>query len=322
MKKVLVFFLGAITLSLIAEPARAAEDDLVVAMPNWVTARATGEIIKYIGETKLGLKVGAQPSTNPVIFKSMSDGKGDLDVHPEVWMPNQANLAEEYIEKAKTVVFADNLYEARSGYCAPKHTLEALELTSIFDLLSEELSAKFDTNGDGKGELFIGGPGWASTNIEKVRMREFGVDQFWELVELEASVFYSNLANAASTNKHYVGFCNYPHFVFAKFDLDWLEEPAYDESKWHMIQPKDDPEWFEKSKVSTAWPPSLIRIAYSKSLEERAPEFVRFINRVQVKPEYVAEWQGAIIGDKADPRDAAKAWVEANPDIVDQWLGL
>jgi glycine betaine/proline transport system substrate-binding protein len=315
-------FLGAITLLLGMGQTTAAENDLVVAMPNWVTARATGEVIKYVGETKLGLEIGAVPGTNPVIFKSMSDGKGDLDVHPEVWMPNQANLAAEYIEEAKTVAFVKNHYESRSGYCGPRHTLESHGLKSIFDILSAETSAKFDTNGDGRGELFIGGPGWASTNIEKVRMREFGVDQFWELVEMEGALFYSNLATAARTERPYLGFCSSPHFVWAKYDLEWLEEPPYDNSKWNMIQPKDDPEWFEKSKISTGWPPSLIRIAYSKSLEERAPQFVDFLNRLQVLPEYVAEWQAAIIGDKVDARDAAKAWVEANGDIVDKWLGL
>ena len=324
MKRLLTAFVSVITfgLGLSAAPMTAGANDLVVAIPNWVTARATGEVIKYIGETKLGLKIGAVPGTNPVIFKSMSDGKGDLDVHPEVWMPNQANLVEEYIENAGTVAFAKNYYEAHSGYCGPRHTLETLGLKSIFDLLSAETSARFDTNGDGKGELFIGGPGWASTSIEKVRMREFGVDQFWELVEMESALFYSNLATSARTERPYLGFCNSPHFVWAKYDLEWLEEPPYDKSKWHMIQPKDDPQWFEKSKVSTGWPPSLIRIAYSRSLEERAPQFVDFLNRLQVKPEYVAEWQGAIIGDKVDSRDAARAWVEANGDIVDKWLGL
>lgn len=70
MKRLLTAFVSAITfgLGLSAAPMTAGANDLVVAIPNWVTARATGEVIKYIGETKLGLKIGAVPGTNPVIF--------------------------------------------------------------------------------------------------------------------------------------------------------------------------------------------------------------------------------------------------------------
>ena len=50
-------------------------------------------------------------------------------------------------------------------------------ISHINDLLSPDLSAALDTNGDGKGEMWIGATGWASTNVEKVRGRDYGYDQ-------------------------------------------------------------------------------------------------------------------------------------------------
>jgi glycine betaine/proline transport system substrate-binding protein len=32
------------------------------------------------------------------------------------------------------------------------------------------------------------------------------------------------------------------------------------------------------------------------------------------------EIMGAILNDGADPRDAAKAWLAANPDVLGPWL--
>ena len=48
-------------------------------------------------------------------------------------------------------------------------TQEEHGISSIYDLISADNAKLFDTDGDGKGELYIGPSGWISTNVEKVR---------------------------------------------------------------------------------------------------------------------------------------------------------
>lgn len=322
MRRCFVGPFSAVLMSLCVGQVQAAGEDVTIGIPNWTSAHITGEILKYISESDLGLTVGTVPSTNPVIFKAMHDGKGDLDVHPEVWMPNQAGLAKQYVEEAGTVAFGDNPYDARQAYCVPKHTAETLNLKSVYDLADPEVSKQFDTNGDGKGELWVGAHGWASTNVEKVRMRDFGVADFWELVELDEAIFYSALANAAESKRHYAGFCQSPNNIFAQYELVWLEEPAFDPEKWHMVQPTDDPEWYQKSKITVGWPATTLHVAYSKTLEERAPELVTLIKNMALDNDTMSSLILEVVETGRDPAEVAAKWVDNNRPKVDKWLGL
>ncbi|EXL04928.1 glycine betaine ABC transporter substrate-binding protein [Aquamicrobium defluvii] len=317
-KAKIVTFAGAIALL----SGGAAAEEIKIGLPNWVTAAITGEIINYIASNDLGYKSSSVPGTNPVIFKAMGLGTGDIDIHPEVWLPNQANLAKQYVEEAGTVALAANPFEVRQGVCTTRYTAETLGIKSVYDLANAELSAKFDTDGNGRGEFWPGAHGFASTNVEMVKAREYGYDQFWDLVPTDESIHLSNMDKAANENKFYLGQCQQTHHIFALHDLVWLEEPPYDAEAWHMIQPSEDPEWFEKSKVATAWPPSDIHIAYSKSLESRAPELVDLLNRIQLDADLVGLWSLMVIADGLTPEQAAKKWVDENRSTVDGWLGL
>ena len=322
MKKFLAVHVGAAVLALGIGQVTASANDLVIGLPNWTSAHVTGEVLKYIGENDLGLKIGTVHSNNPVIFKAMHEGEGGIDVHPEVWMPNQANLAKQYIEEAKTVEFAKRPYEARQGVCATKHTIEATGIKSVFDLADAAVSAKFDTNGNGKGEFWPGAHGWSSSNVEKVKAREYGYDQFWELIELDESLHYAKMDKAGRTGGLYLGVCQEPHAIFSMQELIWLDEPPYDAAAWKMVQPTDDPEWFEKSKVATAWPWTKLRIAFSKTLYKRAPEFVDLVHNINMNTDLVAGWTYSVSVDGKTPDATAKEWVDANRKTVDKWLGL
>lgn len=74
----------------------------------------------------------------------MGVGKGDIDVHPEVWLPNQANLSKsKYIEKDATVAFAAEPYQARQGICTTRYAAETLGIKIKDHLANPEISAHF-----------------------------------------------------------------------------------------------------------------------------------------------------------------------------------
>ena len=78
----------------------------------------------------------------------------------------------------------------------------------------------------------------------------------------------------------------------------------------------------------TAWgwheeaPPTSIRIAYSKSLESRAPELVDLLNKIKLDADLVGSWTLMVAVDGLTPEQAAKKWVDGNRSVVDGWLGL
>ena len=292
--------------------------DVVIGSPNWPSVQATAYILKVVLEENLGLEVEVQNGTNPVVFEAME--KGSMHVHPEVWLPNQDNLHNTYVKENGTVLMNPNGVSAFQGICATKHTAESLGVSKITDLTDPSIASQFDSNGDGKGEVWIGATGWASTNIEKIRAKSYGYDQTLDLTEMDETLAMANLDAAVQQKKPFVFFCYTPHHMFELHDLVILEEPAHDPDKWIVFQPTDDPNWLENSSAGVAWQNANLHIHYAKSLEESQPEAAEILSNVKLSTDQVSAMVYAIIVEKMTLEDLASQWVEANMASVDEWM--
>ena len=292
--------------------------DVVIGSPNWVSVLATAHVVKIVLEDNLGLEVEIQNGTNPVVFEAMD--KGSMHVHPEVWLPNQANLYNTYVVEKGSVVINPNSVLAFQGICVPKHTSDTLGINAITDLTDPVIASHFDANGDGKGEIWIGATGWASTNIERIRAKSYGYDQTLELTEMDETLAIANLDAAIQQQKPFAFYCYTPHHMFALYDLVILEEPAHDPDKWIVFQPTDDPNWLANSSAGVAWKDANLHIHYAKSLEESQPEAAAVLSRIKLNTEQVSEFVFKITVKKMDHADVARQWVDANAAIVDEWL--
>ena len=311
-------FAGAVLSASMGMSAVATAADVVIGVPNWPSVAATANVLKVAIEQNLGLEVELQNGTNPIVFEAMDSGA--MHAHPEVWMPNQQNLHDTFVKDKGTVVMNSNGVSAFQGMCVPKAFAEANGISSIDDLTNPDVAALFDSNGDGKGEIWIGAPGWASTNIEKIRAKSYGYDQTFELTESDETLAYADLDNAIKANKPWVGFCYTPHYVFVLHDMHILEEPAYDPAKWNVIQPTDDPAWLEKSDAGVAWDTAYLHLHYAKALEESNPEVATLFRNMKLDTDTVSEFTYALVVDKKDAAEYAAEWVAANEDQVLGWL--
>lgn len=298
-------------------PTGALAADIVIGVPNWASVNGTAHVLEVVIEDNLGLDVELQNGTNPIVFEAMD--KGSMHVHPEVWMPNQANLHETYVQENATVVMNENPVQAEQGMCVPR-ALHDAGLTSIDQLTDPEMVAQFDKDGDGTPEVWIGAPGWASTVIEKIRAKSYGYDAVFELEEYDETIAYGDLANAIDADEPWIGFCYKPHYVFVLHDIVMLDEPAHDPDTWTIVQPTDDPAWLEKSEASTAWKGATLHLHYAKALEETHPEVAALLSAYEIPGEALSEMGKALAVEGRDPAEFAREWVAANEDIVLGWL--
>ncbi|NKC13263.1 MAG: amino acid-binding protein [Gammaproteobacteria bacterium] len=292
--------------------------DIVIGVPNWPSVRATAHVLKVVIEDNLGLEVELQNGTNPVVFEAMDSGA--MHVHPEVWMPNQANLNQTYVKEKKTVRMNPNGIPAFQGMCVTKGTVARTGIVNLSDLTNPDMAAKFDTDGDGKGEIWIGAAGWASTNVEKIRAKSYGYAETMNLKEMDETLALAEVDNAVAKNSDIVFFCYTPHHMFALHELVVLQEPAYDASKWTVIQPTDDPQWLEKSDAAVAWDLAHLRVHYAAALEKSNAAAAKMLANVKLDTDTVSTMTYALVVEKQDPADFAKKWVVENGKLVDSWL--
>ena len=312
-----------ITASLLAAMSvPAIAEDVKIGVPSWTGAQAMAHLLGAVVEMRIGGTVDYVPGNNATIFQGMDQGKGDIDVHPDVWLPNQESFTKKYVDGAGSVVLNQQPYEGNQGFCVSKDFAEANNITDIADLGRPDVAALMDSDGNGKGEMWIGAPGWASANVNEVKVRDYGLLDFIEPIRAEESVKTARIKDSIAKGEGYAFYCYKPHAVWFMFDVVMLSEPTYDAAKYTMVQPSDDADWYEKSSVSTKDALKQVQIAYSKSLPDRSPAIAEFFERFSVTADDVSNFAFEISGNGRDTAEFAREWVEANPDRVDAWLGL
>ena len=292
--------------------------DLVIGVPNWPSVNATAHVLKVIIEDNYGLDVELQNGTNPIVFEAMDSGS--MHVHPEVWLPNQANLHDKFVKTRGSVVMNPNGVASFQGMCVTKSTADTYGVSKLSDLTNPDVAELFDTDGDGRGEVWIGAAGWASTNVEKIRAKSYCYDATMELKEMDETLALAEVDNAVVQEKPIVFFCYTPHHMFALHELVILDEPKYDAAKWNVIQPTDDPDWLNKSSAPVAWDLAYLHIHYASALEADQPEVASLLSKVKFDTDIVSRMTFALVVEKQDPADFAKTWVADNADMVERWL--
>ncbi len=313
--------MSATLLIAFSAPAFAVEA-VKIGVPTWTGAQAIAHLLGAVVEMRIGGKVEMVPGNNATIFQAMDQGKGDIDVHPDVWLPNQESFTKKYVDGAGSVTLSSNPYQGNQGFCVSKDFAKANNITDIADLGRPDVAALMDSDGNGKGEMWIGAPGWASANVNEVKVRDYGLLDFIEPIRAEESVKTARIKDSIAKGEVYAFYCYKPHAVWYMFDVEMLTEPTYDPAKYVMVQPSDDADWYEKSEVATKDALKEVQIAWSKSLGDRSPAIAEFFGRFSLTADDVSNFAFEISGQGRDPAEVAREWIEANPERVDAWLGL
>ena len=240
-----------LALSMTVSTAALAAEKVNIGAPAWTGAQAIAHLIQEIVVSKIGGEANLVPGDNAAIFAAMDAGKGDIDVHPDVWLPNQKSFTDKYVDGAGTVALSEKPYEGKQSFCVTKQFAEANKVTSIFDLARPEIAKLMDSDGNGKGEIWVGAPGWASANVNQVKVRDYGLLPFMEPVRADQSVMTATVGDSLKKGIGYAFYCYSPHAIWFQYDVVRLEEPAFDPAKYKALQPSEDPNWYENSKVMT-----------------------------------------------------------------------
>jgi len=317
-----VMFSFGVLLTPHAHAVDAMDNRVAIGVPTWAGAQAIANVLKVVITQSIGAEVELVPGTNATIFQAMDQGKGGIDVHPDVWLPNQESFTKKYVQDKKTVSLSPNPYVGDQGFCVSKQFSEALKVTDITDLGRPDVAEAMDSDGNGLGELWIGAPGWASANVNQVKVRDYDLSPFIEPIRTEESVKTARIKESISKKEGYAFYCYKPHAVWHLFDITMLSEPDYNPRRYRMLQPSDAPDWYERSTVATKDAPKSVHIAWSVTLKERAPAVVEFFERFQLKADEVSQLTYQISGAGRDAGAVATEWVERNASTVDAWLGL
>lgn len=252
-----------------------------IAMPPWTTSPPPTYVAKVMLEDVLGLDVEIQEVDIGVAFQALTTD--DFDLLVDAWMPNlHANYFEAHGDKLALI--GGPLYSGTElGWAVPAY----VPVNSVSEL--NDYVEEF------QGRVIGIDPGAGMQQTSEAIIEAYDLD--YELTEGSEFAMLAALADAYRAEEWVVFIAWRPHFKFAQYDLKMLEE--------------EKGYWAEDSVVKVG----------SLSFEERFPEAARLIANWEIDLSDIEVMINEIEVNERDPEVVAREWVEANRDLIDQWLG-
>ncbi|KRE48835.1 glycine/betaine ABC transporter [Paenibacillus sp. Soil522] len=248
----------------------------------WDSEIASTYVVKEVLEQKLNYDVELMQVDAGPMWAGISDGSADAMV--AAWLPTtHASYVEKYNGKYEDL--GPNLEGTKIGLVVPQY----MDINSIGELT--------ESIGDTVDHTIIGiEPGAGlMMSTEKV-LDEYKLRDKWTLLESSSAAMTQQLEKAYANKEPIVVTGWTPHWMFAKMDLKYLEDPK-------NVYGGDE----------------QIHTIARKGLKEDQPEAFAFLDRFN----WTSEDMAAVmvqIQEGQTPEAAAKAWVEQNADKVEAWI--
>lgn len=267
--------------------ARANDPDVIeIGYIKWSGARFTTHVIQYILDEKMHHRTDLIMADPAAIYRAVAAGV--IDFHTAAWLPQaHAKLLDRVAEK---VIDAGPIYtHARLGWVVPDYIPER-RLNSIADLKSRKVMEKL-------GGRIIGiDPGAGLTRLSRHAMEAYGLKEFgYNLVISSGPAMAAALKRAIEDRDWIVVTGRSPHWMFAAWDLRYLEDPK------GVIGGRE-----------------RVDILARKGFYQDAPDVYRMLDRVTIPLRDIRT--GMRRAARTSYEEAARAYVERHPELVHYWV--
>ncbi|HZL08673.1 MAG TPA: glycine betaine ABC transporter substrate-binding protein [Prolixibacteraceae bacterium] len=250
---------------------------VTILYPNWAEGVAFTHLAKVALEAS-DYEVVLYNLEPGLIYGELSkdDSKGDVCL--DAWLPNtHVEYWKDYGDKLE--ILGEAFSDGTTGLVVPSY----VDINS-----TEELNANKDKFG---GEIFGSGSGDGIYANTLKAIDAYNLD--FEQIASSGPAMVASL-DKAIRNKEWIVITGWkPHFMWAKFDLKYLDDPK-------GIYPED-----------------ACTIISRRGFEEEKPEAAKFFKNFNLNEDQLYSLLDAI--EKNGEEAGAKEWYEANKALVDGW---
>lgn len=262
--------------------------DVIFADVGWTDITATTAATSVVLDG-LGYKPEDELLAVPVTYASLKNG--DIDIFLGNWMPTMEGDLAKYRDEGSVEVLGANLEGAKYTLAVPKYTADA-GIKDFADI------AKLKDELDGK--IYGIEPGNDGNRLiqDMIDQDAFGLKGF-EVVESSEQGMLSQVARSAKRKEH---------IVF----LGWAPHPMNNNHELVYLSGGDD---FFGPDFGGATVFTNVRKGYTGECPN--------VGKLLANLKFTLPMEGAIMAailDGEDKKDAATAWLKANPGVLDGWL--
>jgi glycine betaine/proline transport system substrate-binding protein len=278
----------------------------------WAGSTANVYIAKAVLEDDLGCEVEITKITEIPVFQAMADGK--VDVVLEDWQ--HVDQYKQYIEKAGTVVQGGPLgVKGHIGWFIPQYLRdEHPEFATWKGLKGQEELFKTPESGD-QGMFLGGDPSYVQKDKELIEALDLNLKHVTAGAEPAQVARWSQLYKQ---EKPVLFYWYSPQYLFEQYDLAEVKLPPRTEANKDCKDDASaggDPEQYKCEYGIT-----VINKLFSKKFAESGSPAFDVLKKLKLTNKDQDSVAKRIAGDKVDPDQAGRDWVEDNRDRVETWL--
>ncbi len=257
-----------------------------LADPGWSDIAATNAITSFLLEG-MGYKTKVDSLAVPIAYGGLKDGQ--LDVFMGNWMPAQQGFYDKFIANGDVVQLTKNLEGTEFTLAVPDYVYNA-GVHDFADLA--KFADKFDKKIYGIGS---GAPANLSL-AEIIKKNEFDLGS-WKLVESSEQAMLSQVSRAVKREE------------FVTF-LGWTPHPMNVQFKMHYLTGG------EKYFGSAGSVYTLTRKGYAQA----CPGVAKLLDNLTFSLDMENSIMADVVNKKISNAAAVKAYIKANPAVLDKWL--
>lgn len=287
-------------------------EGITLAVNPWTGSAVNANVAKVVLEAELGTSVELIDIDENATWPGLD--AGDIDAVLEVWPSGHAEDRATYIDDKKTVVDIGLLGpSAKIGWYVLTQTVkEHPELATWEGFKDPELAKLFATAESGDlGQFTMGDPSYVSYDEQIIANLDLPLK--FVVAGSEAALITAIKQADADGTPLLMQFWQ-PHWLQSQVDLTEVKLPEVTDECLASAEAND-------GKYACDYPVDELYKAASAGLEEKNPTAFAFLSKFQLTTEQQNEIAAMIDGDGMAADAAAKAWVDANPDVVQGWLG-
>ena len=281
-----VLTVGLLALGSASAFAEQSCDTVKMADPGWSDIAATNAITGFLLDG-MGYKAKVDTLAVPITFGGLKDGQ--VDVFLGNWMPAQQGFYDKFVATGDVTQLAKNLDGTEFTLAVPDYVWDA-GVHNFADL--NKFADKFEKKIYGIGS---GAP--ANISLQDIiKKNDFDLGQ-WKLVESSEQAMLAEVSRAVKKQK------------FVTF-LGWTPHPMNVQLKMHYLKGG------EKYFGDTGAVYTLTRKGYAQA----CPNVGKLLTNLSFTQEMENSIMAEVVNKKVSNADAAKAWIKANPAVLDKWL--
>ncbi|MBK4997897.1 ABC transporter substrate-binding protein [Pseudomonas sp. S31] len=288
----------------------------------WESGAFTTEILRLIAEHGYGYATDTLPGST--VSMEVALARNDLQVIAEEWAGRSPAWVK--AEQAGQVfALGDTVKNAEEGWWVPTYVIKgdparglkplAPELRSVDDLKRYPQVFR-DPESPDRGRFLNSPSGWTSETVNSQKLKAYGLDGLYNNFRSgSGAALDAEIASSIRRGQPVLFYYWSPSPLIGRYDLMRLAEPAYDAKAWATLMDARNPNPQGSQSL-----PAKLSIGVSKAFREGYPDLVAVFENVDLPIDRLNKALAQMNETRQPPREAAKAFLRANPDVWKPWL--